>query len=166
MIYSEVRCKHKIFYSFLPKYFSQRLLLILNILSFVHLPASVSQAPWCASWVRTARGLTITPYSLRLTGDDLICTVIRLSLQQCVWMMKTINLPSRTGWRVWCADLKETKGFVLITKRSGSATAFIVILALHLANANSTENYYYYSAKQSKKKQCDFFFSYFSWKTQ
>lgn len=68
-------------------------------------------------------------------------------------MRQPVNPPSRAGWRVGCADLKETKDSVLIPERRRSVTAFIIILPLHLANPDITENYC--SAKKVRKS--DFF---------
>lgn len=64
-------------------------------------------------------------------------------------MMRSVSHPGGAGWRVWRADLKETKDFVSITERR-PATAFIVIFALHLTNPDITESCCL--AKQSKTK--------------
>lgn len=100
-------------------------------------------------WMQIAVGHTITLYSPLQSGDDLIYTAIRLSLEQQVWMMWAVNLSSKAGWRVWRADLKGAKDFVLITESRRSATTFILILPLHLPNPDIKQNYC--SAQQSKK---------------
>jgi hypothetical protein len=88
-------------------------------------------------------GANIALYSPLQSGDDLIYTAIRPSLEQHVWMLQPVNLSSRTGWSVWCANLREAKVFVFITERWSPVNAFIVVLPLH-----------------SKETECDFVSSY------
>lgn len=111
--------------------------------------------------MQIAFGLTITRCS---PFPSAVCRAIRRSLEQCVWVMQSVSLPSRAGWREWCADLKETKDFVLIAEKRTPATASIGIFTSHLVNPDITE--ICWSAKQRKKKSCDSLFLYFSSETQ